>query len=153
MSDLMHPSEHVSGGCSITFPAFQSIPLLLPSLIFLIRFSLICTIRSHMEISVTVLLSSFSPQLLPTPTVGSAGTDTILISKGVHFFAIWHGPVNRPSEEVFPAATSSHASTLYPTDTPFSVPPATFFPKQPHLSPLLSAHWPDPHTHHGQTIK
>ena len=48
----------------------------------------------------------------PTPTVGSAGTDTTDTSSGVHLRAIWQGPVKRPSAEVLPATTSSQLSTL-----------------------------------------
>lgn len=63
----------------------------------------------------------------PTPTVGSAGTETMDISKGSHEIATSHGPVNFPLELISPEVTRSHVFTRYPTDTPFRVPLLTFW--------------------------
>ena len=72
-------------------------------------------------------LLSASEKLLPTPTVGSAGTDTMEISYGSQLVAISHGPWCLPSLLVSPSFTISHVLTRYPTDTPFRVPLLTFW--------------------------
>ena len=47
----------------------------------------------------------------PTPTVASAGTDTMLTSYGIHRFAMLQGPVNLPSRDFLPLSTSSQLLT------------------------------------------
>ena len=61
----------------------------------------------------------------PTPTLASAGTDTIDTSIGVHFRATLQGPVNRPSRDTVPALTVSQTDTLARTEVVFSVPDLT----------------------------
>ena len=71
--------------------------------------------------------SSLSSTLLPTPTLESAGTDTILISKGSQYVITYAGPVNRPLELLeSESINSSYRPMPYPTLTPCSVPLSTF---------------------------